>query len=177
MPWVLDQKHSHVGFAVQHMMFTCVRGVFHRYSGKIAINEQDLTRSQFSGEIEVASIDTHVTERDEHLRSADFFDATRFPLITYQSTRMEALGGNMFRVFGDLTIHGVTHEVVIEGEYAGQAIKDPWGAMRTGFTGHGTLDRRDFGLEWNQVLETGGVVVAHMVDLQLDIELVQQAEA
>lgn len=177
MTWLIDQRHSYVGFTIKHMMFTTIRGQFREYSGTIDLNQNDLTSSSFSGEIDVASIDTRVPRRDDHLRSEAFFDVARYPTMRYRSTKIETLGGNRFRVYGDLTIHGITHEVVVEGSYAGGPFKDPDGIQRTGFSATGKLSRRDFGLLWNVALESGGVLVGDEVDLQLDIELMWQAEA
>ena len=172
MIWEIDQKHSSVSFSIKHMGFTNVRGQFHQYRATIRLNLGDLTQSQFSGEIDVASVDTHEPQRDEHLRSAEFFDVAHFPTMTYESTRIEALGGNRFRVFGRLTLHGITQEVAIEGDYAGEPQPDPWGALRTGFSGSGTLNRKDFGLVWNVGLDRGGLLVGDTVHVQLNIELV-----
>lgn len=171
MAWVIDNPHSYVGFAIKHMMFTTVRGQFRDYRASIDLNSNDLTRSRFAGEIEVASIDTREPKRDEHLRSPEFFDVERFPTICYQSGRIEALSGNRFRVYGTLTIRGISQEVVVEGNYAGGPYKDPAGVMRTGFSATGIVHRRDYGLNWNIGLETGGVLVGEDVTLQLDIEL------
>lgn len=173
MTWEIDQKHSYVGFAIKHMVFTTVRGQFHQYRATIDLDETDLTRSRFGGEIDVSSIDTHEPKRDEHLKSADFFDVARFPTIRYMSKRIEAQGGNHFRVLGDLSIHGVTTELEMLGEYAGNARRDPWGTLRTGFSATGSLNRKDYGLVWNIDLDQGGILVGESVILQLDIELVQ----
>lgn len=176
MTWVIDQRHSYVGFSIKHMMFTTVRGQFHEYDGTIDLNLDDLTSSTFSGAITVASIDTHVPKRDDHLRSEAFFDIARFPKILYHSTKIETLGLNRFRVHGDLTMHGVTRDIVVEGTYAGGPFKDPDGIMRTGFSATTTLSRKDYGLFWNVALESGGVLVGDAVDIQIDIELMWQAD-
>lgn len=174
MPWVIDQRHSYVGFTIKHMMFATIRGTFQAYSGQIDLKLNDLARSTFSGTIEVASIDTRVAARDDHLRSEAFFDVARFPTITYQSGKIETLSENRFRVYGALTIHGITREICMEGTYAGGPYKDPDGIMRTGFSASGELSREDFGLHWNLPLEGGGVLVGDRVQLQLDIELAWQ---
>lgn len=174
MPWQIDTAHSHIGFAVRHMMVSTVRGQFHAYAGTVHIDEQDPTRSWAEGEIEIASIDTREPQRDAHLRSADFFDVGNHPKMSYKSRRIEALGGHEFRVYGDLTIRGVTREVPLDVTYSGTA-KDPWGGTRSGFSATGTIDRKEFGLVWNALLETGGVAVANKVKLDLDVELVYQA--
>lgn len=177
MGWQIDRRHSYVGFSVKHMKFVTVRGQFHEYEGHIQLDPEDLTRSHFEGTIQVASLDTHEAQRDAHLRSAEFFDVARYPTLSYHSKRIEALSNGRFRVTGDLTLHGVTHEVTVEGEYAGSPTKDPWGELRTGFSATGTLNRKDFGLAWNVGLEAGGFLVSDEVTMQLDIELVQAASA
>lgn len=174
MTWVIDQRHSYVGFTIKHMMFATVRGTFQEYYGHIDLNQCDLASSSFIGEISVASIDTRVAKRDEHLRSEAFFNVERFPLILYKSTKIETQSENRFRVYGDLTIHGITREIVVDGTYAGGPYKDPDGILRTGFSGTGSLSRKDFGMLWNVALESGGVLVDDRVDIQLDIELMWQ---
>jgi polyisoprenoid-binding protein YceI len=177
MTWKIDASHSHVGFSVKHMMIATVRGQFETYSGTLELDAEDLTRSKLSGEIEVASINTREAARDEHLRSADFFDAANHPTIRFQSTRIEHVEGNEYKVTGDITIRGVTRPIVLDVEYAG-VHKDPWGGTRTGFTVTGSLNRKDFGLTWNAALETGGVLVGDKIKLELEIEAVlEQATA
>lgn len=173
MNWQIDSAHTHVGFSVKHMMLATVRGEFKQYSGTLEIDPSDLTRSRVSGDIEVASLDTREANRDQHLRSADFFDAEQHPRITFVSRRIERRDPEHYQVIGDLTIRGVTREVSLEAEYSG-IHKDPWGATRTGFTVRGTLDRKEFGLTWNAALETGGVLVGEKVKLELEIEAVLQ---
>lgn len=173
MTWQIDASHSHIGFSVKHMMIATVRGQFKTYTGSLELNTEDLTRSSLSGEIEVSSIDTREPQRDDHLRSADFFDAANHPKILFKSTQIEQVEGNEFRITGDLTIRGVTKEIVLEAEYAG-IHKDPWGNTRTGFTVTGSLNRKDFGLSWNAALETGGVLVGEKVKLELEVEAVLQ---
>lgn len=175
MTWQIDTSHSHIGFSVKHMMIATVRGQFHRYSGTLELDTADLTRSRITGEIEVASLDTRDEKRDEHLLSADFFDAATYPTITFVSRRIERAGDD-YLVTGDLTMHGVTREVVLDAEFAG-IHKDPWGGTRTGFTVTGTIDRKDFGLTWNAALETGGVLVGEKIKLALDVEAVLQEAA
>ena len=175
MPYQLDASHSHIGFAVKHMMISTVRGQFRRYTAELEIDEQDFTRSRFTGVIEVASIDTQEGQRDDHLRSGDFFDAEHHPTMTFKSSRIERKGDD-YVVHGDLTIRGTTREVALDVEYAGTS-KDPWGNMRTGFSATGTIDRKDFGLTWNAALETGGILVGEKIKLHLDIEAVKQEAA
>ena len=176
MPWQIDASHSHVGFSVKHMMIATVRGEFKSYTGTLELDTNDVTQSVITGEIDVASIDTREEKRDEHLRSADFFDAATYPKMTFASRRIERLEGNEYRIVGDLTIRGITREVVLDAEYAG-IHKDPWGNTRTGFSLSGQIDRKDFGLSWNAALETGGVLVGEKIKLTLDIEAVLQEAA
>lgn len=171
MSWTLDAAHSHLGFSVRHMMISTVRGQFNKFSGNLELDEQDLTRSRAVAEIEVASIDTGVADRDGHLRSADFFDAAKYPTIRFAS-RAIARDGDGYRITGDLTMHGVTREVTFDAEVSGPA-KDPWGNVRYGVVLTGTIDRKDFGLTWNQALETGGVLVGEKVKVEAALELVK----
>lgn len=174
MSWQLDNSHSRIGFAVKHMMVSTVRGEFKSYTGTLNLDEADLTRSTITGSIDVASLDTRDEGRDGHLKSADFFDVENHPTITFRSTRIVAKGGNEFTIYGDLTIRGVTREIAIDAEYAGKHL-NPWGSTVTGFSGSATLNRKDFGLEWNVALETGGILVGEKVKLELEVELTQQA--
>jgi polyisoprenoid-binding protein YceI len=175
--WQLDPTHTSVEFSVKHMMMTTVRGRFKELSGTITIDEDDPDRSRVEVEIDVASIDTGVADRDAHLRSADFFDAERYPKITFRSKRVEGCTdeeGCRFRLFGDLTIRDTTMEIVLDCIYEGRG-QDPWGNERVGFGATGELDRRDWGLRWNQVIETGGVLVANKVRLEIEAQFVRQA--
>lgn len=174
MPWSLDPTHTHIGFSVKHMMVSTVRGRFTQYSGTLNLDEQDFTRSSVEGEIEVASIDTGNADRDNHLRTNDFFDAPSYPTIHFKSTRIERKGDDTYQVYGDLTIKGITKEVGLDVETSG-IHKNPWGQTVTGFSATGTLDRKDFGIAFNAPLETGGVLVGDRVKLELDIEAVLQA--
>ncbi len=172
--WQVDGAHSTVGLTVRHMVISKVRGRFGKWSAKLALDTQDLSRSSVDVEIEAASIDTGVADRDAHLRSPDFLDAEKYPTLRYRSRRVEPGAGNALRVVGDLTIRGVTREVVLAVEYGGQG-KDPWGNQRVGFTATASLNRKDFGLTWNQALETGGVLVADKVDVEIELQAIQQA--
>ena len=172
--WAIDGAHSSIGFTVRHMVISKVRGRFTRWSGTIAMDEKDPTSAAVEITIEPGSVDTGVEQRDSHLRSPDFFDVERYPTMTYRSTRIEKAGEGEYRVTGDLTMHGVTRPVTLEVEFAGSA-KDPWGGLRAGFSARGSLDRKEFGLTYNQLLETGGVVVGEKVDLDIEVEAVKQA--
>ena len=172
MAWLIDNSHSHIGFAVKHLMVSTVRGSFKDFTGTVEIDTNDVTKSQVTAEIKVASIDTAEPKRDDHLRSGDFFDAEQFPLITFKSKRVEKIDDETYRLIGDMTIKGTTKEVVLEAEYGG-VHKDPWGGTRTGFSLNGAIDRREFGLTWNAALEIGGVLVGDKVKLHVEVELSQ----
>jgi polyisoprenoid-binding protein YceI len=171
--WNIDATHSGISFSVRHMVFAKVRGRFGAFRGNLQLDEKDLTRSQVEVEIEANSIDTGVADRDNHLRSADFFEVERFPKLLFKSKRVESLG-DRYRVTGDLTIRDTTREVVLDAEYGGQA-KDPWGNQRVAFTAKTSVDRKDFGLTWNQVLEAGGVLVGDRIEIELEVQAVKAA--
>lgn len=171
MTWTLDPVHTHVGFAVRHMMVTTVRGQFRTYSGTARLDTNDFSKSSFEGEIDVASIDTGNTQRDDHLRNNDFFDAPNHPKITFKSTKIEPKGEGEFTAHGDLTIRGVTKPVELEVEFHGTS-KNPYGKTVAGISARGVINRKDFGVSFNAVLETGGVAVAEKVKLELDVELI-----
>jgi polyisoprenoid-binding protein YceI len=173
--WTIDAAHSGIHFAVRHMVISKVRGSFDGFTATLELDEADLTRSRVAVRIDAASISTKNAQRDAHLRSPDFFDVERFPALTYVSKRVEAAGSDRFRVVGDLTIRDVTREVVLDAELGGLG-KDPWGGERAGFTARTTVDRREFGLTWNQLLETGGVLVGDKIEVEIEVEAVAQAD-
>jgi polyisoprenoid-binding protein YceI len=170
--WDIDVAHSAIHFHVRHMLISKVHGRFAKWAGAIHLDPQDLTRSSVEVTIDAASIDTQVADRDAHLRSADFLDVAKYPQLTFRSKRIEAAGDG-YRVTGDLELHGVTREVVLEAEFAGTG-KDPWGNERAGFSAKAALDRRDFGLVWNAALETGGVLVGEKVEIAIELEAVKK---
>lgn len=174
--WNIDTTHSGIHFSVRHMVFAKVRGRFTDWSGAIHLDPTHPARSGVEVEIQAGSIDTGVADRDSHLRSPDFLDVERFPTLRFRSKEIEEAGGDRYRITGDLTIRGVTREVVLDVEYAGQA-KDPWGNRRAAFTATASLDRGDFGLRWNQVLEAGGVLVGDRIEVQIEVQAVQAAAA
>jgi polyisoprenoid-binding protein YceI len=174
--WNIDAVHSGINFSIRHMVVSKVRGRFAKYAGTINIDDGDLTRSVIDATIDASSIDTGTAQRDAHLRSADFFDAERFPELKFRSKRIERTADDRYRVIGDLTIRDVTREVSLDVEYGGQA-KDPWGNQRVGFVAKASVDRNDFGLKWNQVLEAGGVLVGDRVDVELEVQAVKAAAA
>ena len=169
--YTIDTAHSRLGFVARHAMITKVRGQFNQYAGRVHI---DFTRPENSSAqvtIAAASIDTRNEQRDGHLRANDFFDVPNHPQITFASTRVER-SGDAFRVDGELTIKGVTKPISIDFDYTGAA-KDPYGNLRLGFEGQVTINRRDWGVEWNAPLETGGVLVSDKVTLEFEISAVQ----
>ncbi len=177
--WQLDPAHTRVEFAVKHMMFTTVRGRFGDVSGTIEVDEANPDESRVEVEIDAASIDTGVEDRDTHLRSADFLDVENHPRITFRSRRVEGAAfqeGEGFRVVGDLTIRGKAREVTLEATFEGQG-KDPWGGWRAGFNAGVEIDRREWGLRWNQALEAGGVLVGNTVTIDVDAQAVKQEAA
>jgi polyisoprenoid-binding protein YceI len=155
------------------MMIANVHGQFENVSGTVDFNEQDPARSSVDVQIEVASLTTRDEKRDAHLRSADFFDAEQYPYMTFKSRRVEKLGENHGRLIGDLTIRGITKEVALDVEYTGQA-KSPWGTTSAGFTARTKVNRKDWGLNWNVALETGGVLVGDTVNIEIEAEIVKQ---
>lgn len=177
--WNLDATHSTLGFSVKHMMFTTVRGSFSQVEGTVSFDPSSPEASSVEVTIPTASIDTGVADRDGHLRSADFFDVESHPAITFRSTRVEgkpAKEGDAFKVAGELTIRGVTREVVLDARFEGTGT-DPWGNTRSGFSASTAIDRREFGLTWNQALEAGGVLVGTEVKIELHVQAVAAAEA
>jgi polyisoprenoid-binding protein YceI len=176
MAWTLDLTHSTVGFTVRHMVVAKVRGHFSKFSIDLNYVPENPLASSVNAVIEAASIDTKVEQRDNHLRSPDFFDVANFPTLTFASTSVKKTSDEGFEIQGNLTIRGITKPVTLEVEGGGLA-KDPWGNTRTGFSAKTSILRKDFGLTWNQALETGGVLVGEKVEIELDLEVVQQAAA
>lgn len=172
--WNLDPSHSSIAFSVRHMVFAKVRGRFGAWKGVATLDPKALGDLKVEVEIDAASIDTGVADRDNHLRSADFFDVEQFPTLRFVSTRVEA-SGDGYRVHGELTIRDVTREVVLETEFNGQA-QDPWGNQRVAFAATTSIDRREFGLTWNQALEAGGVLVGERIAIEVEVQAVAAAE-
>lgn len=176
MAWSIDVVHTHIGFSAKHMMVSTVRGQFREYRGTVTIDPTDFTRSSFEGEIDVASIDTGVAQRDDHLRNSDFFDAPNHPKILFKSTRVEAKGDNEYVVHGDITIRGVQKPIALEVEFHGTS-KNPWGKTVSGLSARATINRKDFGVSYNAILEAGGVAVSEKVKLELEAEFVAEEAA
>jgi polyisoprenoid-binding protein YceI len=175
MAWQIDYSHSDIQFKVRHMMISKVRGRFEKFEGTVNFDPENPTNSTVEISVALDSITTRDEKRDGHLRSADFFDVENHPHMTFTSTRVEQDDEFSGRLIGDLTIRGVTKEVVLDVEYAGLA-KAPWGAVSAGFSATGKLNRKDFGLNWNVALETGGVLVGETVEIAIELEIVQVAE-
>jgi polyisoprenoid-binding protein YceI len=176
MAWQLDKSHAHINFTVRHLMVTNVRGQFSDFDVNVDFNDQDLAKSSVEATIKAASIDTRFADRDTHLRSADFLDVENYPELTFKSKNIALNGRNNARIVGDLTIRGVTKEVVLDVEYTG-IIKNPWGIQAAGFNAHTTIKRQDWGLVWNVALEAGGVLVGDDVKIDIELELVKVPEA
>jgi polyisoprenoid-binding protein YceI len=169
--WNLDASHSHVGFKVRHMAISKVKGSFGDFAATVQGEPGKPGTFSVEATVQLASIDTANEKRDDHLRSADFFDVAQHPTMTFRSTGV-TMDGDEGRLAGELTIRGVTKPVTFDLEYAGQ-VTDPWGNVRMGFAAEATIDRREFGLTWSKALETGGLVVDNEVEIELEIELVQ----
>lgn len=168
--YAIDTSHSEIGFTVRHMVVAKVRGQFKTWTGSVALEGEDFTTAKVNVEVDVASIDTREEKRDGHLKSADFFDVEKHPKLTFASTKVEKKG-ERYAVHGDLTIHGVTKGVTLDAEFLGKG-KDPWGNDRLAFSAETQIDRKDFGLTWNQALEAGGVLVGEKVTITTEVQLV-----
>lgn len=171
MAWQIDEVHTHISFSARHMMVSNVRGQFRKYRGTVEIDPADFTRSKFVGEVDVASIDTGNSQRDDHLRTDDFFDAPNHPKMTFKSTRIQPKGDSEYVVHGDLTIRGVTKPVALDVEFHGVS-KNPWGKTVTGLSARGTINRKEWGVNYNALLEAGGVAVSEKVKIEIDAEFV-----
>jgi polyisoprenoid-binding protein YceI len=175
--WEIDSAHSGAHFSVRHLMIATVRGEFRKVTGTIQMDEMDITKSRVEATIDATTIDTREERRDNHLKGADFFDVAKFPIITFTSKSVTRLGEGRFKVVGDLTMHGVTKEVVLEVEGLTQQVKDQRGNTKTGASATTKINRSDFGLTWNRAVETGGVAVSDEVAITIDLELVKKTPA
>jgi len=171
--WVIEPTHSLVEFTVRHMMIANVKGRFSEVEGEVIGDPHDLTGATIQVSINTASVDTRVADRDNHLRSADFFDSENYPQMTFKSTKITKTGEGEYRIDGELTIRDVTNPITLEATFEG-AGKDPWGGERAGFSAKGKLNRKDYGLTWNAALETGGVLVSDEVKINIEVELLKQ---
>ena len=171
--WNIDPVHSTAQFKVKHMMISNVKGEFTAVTGKLSLNEEDITASQVEASIDAATINTREAQRDAHLKSPDFFDVENSPTLTFRSTQVSQKSADELTVAGDLTIHGVTRTVVFEVEGPSAPAKDPWGNSRVGLSATTRINRKDFGLTWNAALETGGILVSDDVILTLDVQFIK----
>lgn len=170
--FAIDPVHSHIGFKVKHMIISTVDGKFDEFDGFIMFDENDITKSSVEVNIEASSIDTDNANRDKHLRSEDFFYVEKYPTITFKSTKIEKKKDQLY-LYGELTMRGVTKPIEIPFVFNGQ-ITDPQGNIRIGFDAEAALDRQDFGISWNKMLDTGGLVVSDNVFIELSVEAVKQ---
>src|SRR5712692_9557709 len=175
MSWSVDPMHTQVEFSAKHMGIMTVKGAFTGLSTEITFNEDDFTASSVEATIDASTLSTHDEQRDGHLKSPDFLDVEQFPAIGFKSTRIEHAAHDQYKMTGDLTIRGVTRPVSLDVVYSGQA-KDPMGNMHAGFSAYTTINRKDWGLNWNMALETGGLLVGEDVKLALEVEAVKAAE-
>lgn len=172
--WALDPTHSEIGFKVKHLMFTNVSGSFTSFSASAESNGDDFNNAAISFSADINSVNTNNEQRDQHLKSADFFDAASFPVMALADGKLSLKNDGEYELNGNLTMHGVTHAVKLSVEFGG-IVKDPWGNTKAGFSLNGKINRKDFGLNWNAVLETGGVMVSEEVKIHAEIQLVKQA--
>lgn len=170
--WAIDPTHSEIGFKVKHMMFTNVSGKFNAFEATIENEDDHFETSKISFSADVNTVDTNNTDRDNHLRSADFFDVENFPKLNFVGKQIKKISEGEFQILGDLTIKDVTKNIVLETEYSG-LMKDPWGNTKVGLSLIGKINRKDFGLTWNAALETGGVLVGEDIKLICEIQLIK----
>jgi polyisoprenoid-binding protein YceI len=174
--WNFDTVHSSITFSIRHLVISKVHGRFTKWSGGFALDAEGTAPGTITAAIEVASIDTNEAQRDAHLRSPDFFDAEKFPTMSFASTSIRRIDDSALEITGQLTIRDVSREVTLAADFGGR-VTDPWGNQRLGYSAKTTINRKEFGLGWNQVLEAGGVVVGEKVEIAIEVELVRTAAA
>jgi polyisoprenoid-binding protein YceI len=172
--WQIDPNHSAAQFAVRHLAISTVRGAFSKVSGTVQLDDKDISKSTVDVTIDAASVDTRVPDRDKDLRSDHFFDVEKYPTLSFKSTKVEQVEAGKLKVTGDLTIHGVTKQVVLEVEGPTAPVKDPWGNQRAAANASTKINRQDFGVKWNAKMDNGGWVVGDDVAITIDVELVQK---
>ena len=175
--WDVDSAHSSAEFAVRHLMVSTVRGTLGKVTGTLNLDEQDITKSSVEATVDATTIDTREPKRDGHLKSPDFFDVAKYPTITFKSKKVAVAADKKYQVTGDLTMHGVTKEVLLDVEGSPVGSKDPMGNTKLGGVAHTKLNRQDFGINWNKALDGGGVVVGDEVDVTIDVELIKKSAA
>jgi len=173
----IDPRHSSAGFGVTHLMISTVRGEFHGVTGTVVVDDSDISKSTVNVTIDATTVDTREPDRDKHLKSDAFFDVAKYPTITFQSTKVERNNDGSLNVTGDLTIRGVTKTAVLTSTLPKSPIKDPWGLQRTAVSASTKINRQDFGVAWNQKLDSGGVVVGDDVNITLDVEMIIPPQA
>jgi polyisoprenoid-binding protein YceI len=172
--WQIDPNHSAAQFAVRHLAISTVRGAFTKVSGTVQLDDKDISKSSVDVTIDAASVDTRVADRDKDLRGDRFFDVEKYPTLTFKSTKVEQVEAGKLKVTGDLTIHGVTKQVVLDVEGPTAPVKDPWGNQRAAANATTKINRQDFGVKWNAKMDSGGLVVGDDVAITIDVELVQK---
>jgi len=172
--WVLDETHSELGFKIKHLMISNVSGAFTKFDVKTETGSDDFSDARVEATVDVKSINTNNSQRDQHLRNADFFEAETHPKLVFKSTKVERVDTDSFNLYGDLTIKDITKPVKLGVEYNGIA-KDPWGNLKAGFSINGKINSKDFGITYNATMETGGVMLGEEVKINGDIQLVKQA--
>ncbi|MFD1143746.1 YceI family protein [Larkinella insperata] len=173
--WVLDPKHSELGFKIKHLMISNISGSFREFEVEVDTVDEEFSTAQIRATAQIASIHTNNEQRDQHLRNSDFFEADTYPQLSFQSTKIEKLDDDTFTVYGDLTMKGVSKPVKLTVEYSG-VTKDPWGGVRAGFTIGGKINRTDWGISFNGILETGGVALGEEVKINSEVQLVKQPQ-
>jgi polyisoprenoid-binding protein YceI len=171
----IDPAHSNATFAVKHMMVSTVRGEFTKITGKVTLDEKDLTKSTLEATIDASTVNTREPKRDAHLKSPDFFDVAKFPTLSFKSNKVTKAGDKV-KIAGDLTMHGVTKPVTFEATTPSKEMKDPWGNTRVAATATTKINRKDYGLNWNKALEAGGVLVGEEIAIEVNLELVKKAD-
>jgi polyisoprenoid-binding protein YceI len=168
----IDPRHSSAGFGVTHLMISTVRGEFHGVTGTVVVDDSDVSKSTVNVSIDATSLDTREPDRDKHLKSEAFFDVAKYPTIAFQSTKVERNNDGSLKITGDLTIRGITKTAVLTTTVPKAPIKDPWGLQRTAASASTRINRQDYGVAWNQKLDSGGVVVGDDVNITLDVEMI-----
>jgi polyisoprenoid-binding protein YceI len=171
--WSIDASHANAQFSVKHMMVSNVRGAFSNITGTVELNDKDIAKSRVNVEIDASTIDTRNEKRDAHLKSDDFFDVTKYPTMTFKSTKVKRTGKGKLKITGDLTIRGVTRSVILDVEGPTPEMTSPWGQTVRGVHATTKINRKDWGLTWNKALETGGLLVGEDVEITLDVELIK----
>ena len=171
--WTFEKSHCKIGFSIAHFGISETEGQFRKFDGNITTSKSDFSDAKFTMTIDVNSIDTDDSKRDEHLKSADFFDATQYPTITFVSQSFKKTGNNKYQLTGSLTMHGVTKKITLNAVYGGTVLKDPFGNTKAGFKFTGKINRKDWGLTWNKTMDAGGVAVGNEVTITCNVEFLK----